>query len=134
MFDRYLDSLLCCPQWGFYHPHGNIHYCWLVIIILGYRNHSKQDLEPAIGELRYIARLNADLLPNEEPFGVVSNIADGTVVEGSDVVSAFDAIFGLEMKLTDLSTWLMAKPEASSTPANGSSMTTDTVRFLDLLR
>ncbi|OGE55058.1 hypothetical protein PENARI_c005G07599 [Penicillium arizonense] len=41
--------------------------------------------EPAIGELRYIARLNADLLPNEEPFGVVSNIAGGTVVEGSDV-------------------------------------------------
>ncbi|KAJ5834210.1 Glycoside hydrolase-type carbohydrate-binding [Penicillium robsamsonii] len=41
--------------------------------------------EPSIGELRYIARLNADLLPNEEPFGVVSNIGGGSVVEGEDV-------------------------------------------------
>ncbi|KAJ5979788.1 hypothetical protein N7481_007086 [Penicillium waksmanii] len=41
--------------------------------------------EPSIGELRYIARLNADLLPNEEPFGDVSTIADGTAIEGSDV-------------------------------------------------
>lgn len=43
--------------------------------------------EPSIGELRYIARLNADLLPNEEPFGDVSNIDGGTAIEGSDVVS-----------------------------------------------
>lgn len=43
--------------------------------------------EPSIGELRYIARLNADLLPNEEPFGDVSTTAGGTVIEGSDVVS-----------------------------------------------
>ena len=50
-------------------------------------NQPKGPLEPAIGELRYIARLNADLLPNEEPFGVVSNIAGGTAIEGSDVVS-----------------------------------------------
>ncbi|KAJ5362093.1 hypothetical protein N7541_002937 [Penicillium brevicompactum] len=41
--------------------------------------------EPSVGELRYIARLNADLLPNEEPFGVVSNIGGGSVVEGEDV-------------------------------------------------
>ncbi|KAJ5407043.1 hypothetical protein N7465_008327 [Penicillium sp. CMV-2018d] len=41
--------------------------------------------EPSIGELRYIARLNADLLPNEEPFGDVSNIGGGSVVEGEDV-------------------------------------------------
>ncbi|KAF7732974.1 Rhamnogalacturonan endolyase, partial [Penicillium ucsense] len=41
--------------------------------------------EPSIGELRYIARLNANLLPNEEPFGAVSNIAGGTAIEGSDV-------------------------------------------------
>ncbi|KAL4787645.1 Rhamnogalacturonase B, N-terminal-domain-containing protein [Aspergillus varians] len=41
--------------------------------------------EPDIGELRFIARLNSDLLPNEEPFGDVSTTADGTVVEGSDV-------------------------------------------------
>lgn len=41
--------------------------------------------EPTVGELRYIARLNADLLPNEEPNGVVSNIAGGTAIEGSDV-------------------------------------------------
>ncbi|EKV08477.1 hypothetical protein PDIG_58200 [Penicillium digitatum PHI26] len=41
--------------------------------------------EPSIGELRYIARLNADLLPNEEPFGDVSNIGGGTVIEGADV-------------------------------------------------
>jgi rhamnogalacturonan endolyase len=43
-------------------------------------------IEPSVGELRYIARLNADLLPNEEPFGVVSNIGGGSVVEGEDVV------------------------------------------------
>ena len=47
--------------------------------------------EPTVGELRYIARLNADLLPNEEPNGVVSNIADGTAIEGSDVVRTSDA-------------------------------------------
>ncbi|KAJ5119452.1 hypothetical protein N7448_010121 [Penicillium atrosanguineum] len=41
--------------------------------------------EPSIGELRYIARLNADLLPNEEPFGDVSNIDGGTAIEASDV-------------------------------------------------
>ncbi|EPS26448.1 putative rhamnogalacturonan lyase [Penicillium oxalicum 114-2] len=41
--------------------------------------------EPSIGELRYIARLNANVLPNEEPFGVASNIAGGTAIEGSDV-------------------------------------------------
>lgn len=44
--------------------------------------------EPSIGELRYIARLNADLLPNEEPFGDVSTIGGGSVVEGEDVVSS----------------------------------------------
>ncbi|BCS30440.1 putative rhamnogalacturonase B [Aspergillus puulaauensis] len=41
--------------------------------------------EPDIGELRFIARLNSQLLPNEEPFGAVSTTADGSVVEGSDV-------------------------------------------------
>ncbi|KAJ5600780.1 hypothetical protein N7450_001847 [Penicillium hetheringtonii] len=41
--------------------------------------------EPSIGELRYIARLNSDLLPNEEPFGDVSTTGGGSVVEGSDV-------------------------------------------------
>ncbi|KAL4918699.1 Rhamnogalacturonase B, N-terminal-domain-containing protein [Aspergillus aurantiobrunneus] len=41
--------------------------------------------EPEIGELRFIARLNSELLPNEEPFGDVSTTADGSVVEGSDV-------------------------------------------------
>ena len=40
-----------------------------------------------MGELRFIARLNSDLLPNEEPFGDVSTTADGSVIEGSDVVS-----------------------------------------------
>lgn len=44
--------------------------------------------EPAVGELRYIARLNSNLLPNEEPFGVVSNIGGGSVIEGEDVVSS----------------------------------------------
>ncbi|KAJ5667835.1 uncharacterized protein N7477_006405 [Penicillium maclennaniae] len=43
--------------------------------------------EPSIGELRYIARLNADLLPNEEPFGDVSKLDGGTAIEGSDVTS-----------------------------------------------
>ncbi|KAL5045963.1 Rhamnogalacturonate lyase A [Aspergillus fruticulosus] len=41
--------------------------------------------EPDVGELRFIARLNSDLLPNEEPFGDVSTTAGGSVVEGSDV-------------------------------------------------
>ncbi|PLB40493.1 putative rhamnogalacturonase B [Aspergillus candidus] len=41
--------------------------------------------EPSIGEMRYIARLNAELLPNEEPFGEVSTTSSGTAVEGSDV-------------------------------------------------
>lgn len=45
--------------------------------------------EPDIGELRFIARLNSQLLPNEEPFGAVSTTADGSVVEGSDVVSLY---------------------------------------------
>ncbi|PYH87404.1 hypothetical protein BO71DRAFT_454697 [Aspergillus ellipticus CBS 707.79] len=41
--------------------------------------------EPSIGELRFIARLNSDLLPNEEPFGDVSNTSGGEAIEGSDV-------------------------------------------------
>ncbi|KAE8152167.1 putative rhamnogalacturonate lyase A [Aspergillus avenaceus] len=41
--------------------------------------------EPEIGELRFIARLSSDLLPNEEPFGDVSDTSNGEVVEGSDV-------------------------------------------------
>ena len=42
--------------------------------------------EPSIGELRYIARLKGDVLPNEEPFGDVSKTAGSTsTVEGSDV-------------------------------------------------
>jgi hypothetical protein len=62
--------------------------------VFSYGHYTKGLLEPAIGELRYIARLNADLLPNEEPFGVVSNIAGGTVVEGSDVVGVSRVILG----------------------------------------
>jgi hypothetical protein len=94
MFDRHLDSLLCCSQWRSHHPYGNIHYRGLVFFLFVHGNHPKGTLEPAIGELRYIARLNADLLPNEEPFGVVSNIAGGTVVEGSDVVSVSPVSLG----------------------------------------
>ncbi|KAK1142263.1 hypothetical protein N8T08_008007 [Aspergillus melleus] len=41
--------------------------------------------EPSIGELRFIARLNSDLLPNEEPFGAVSTTSGGSAIEGSDV-------------------------------------------------
>ncbi|KAL3474241.1 Rhamnogalacturonase B, N-terminal-domain-containing protein [Aspergillus californicus] len=42
--------------------------------------------EPSIGEMRFIARLNSEILPNEEPFGDVSTTADSTsTVEGSDV-------------------------------------------------
>ncbi|PKS10940.1 hypothetical protein jhhlp_002698 [Lomentospora prolificans] len=42
--------------------------------------------EPSIGELRFIARLNKDILPYEYPFGEVSSTLDSsTVVEGSDV-------------------------------------------------
>jgi len=43
--------------------------------------------EPSIGELRWIARLDPDLLPNEEPFGDVSTTGGGEAIEGSDVVS-----------------------------------------------
>jgi rhamnogalacturonan endolyase len=39
--------------------------------------------EPSIGELRYIFRL--DGLPNAYKAGNVSNIADGTAIEASDV-------------------------------------------------
>jgi len=42
--------------------------------------------EPSIGELRWISRLNKDILPNEYPFGTASTTAGSTaVVEGSDV-------------------------------------------------
>ncbi|PNS17428.1 hypothetical protein CAC42_7111 [Sphaceloma murrayae] len=42
--------------------------------------------EPAIGELRFIARLKSATLPNEEPYGSVSTTAGSTsTVEGSDV-------------------------------------------------
>jgi hypothetical protein len=44
--------------------------------------------EPEVGELRFIARLITEVVPNEEPFGKVSNTADSSeTVEGSDVVS-----------------------------------------------
>ena len=42
--------------------------------------------EPSIGELRWIARLLPDQLPNEYPYGEVSNTAGSSAtVEGSDV-------------------------------------------------
>lgn len=42
--------------------------------------------EPSVGELRFIARLQASKLPLEYPFGVVSTTADSSsTVEGSDV-------------------------------------------------
>ncbi|KAF2819967.1 Rhamnogalacturonase B [Ophiobolus disseminans] len=42
--------------------------------------------EPAVGELRFLARLNNVLLPNEYPFGVVSTTGKSTsIVEGEDV-------------------------------------------------
>ncbi|KAI9372757.1 Rhamnogalacturonate lyase A [Aspergillus egyptiacus] len=42
--------------------------------------------EPEIGELRFIARLRSDVLPNEEPFGDVSTTGgSSSTVEGSDV-------------------------------------------------
>jgi rhamnogalacturonan endolyase len=42
--------------------------------------------EPDIGEMRYIARLNSAVLPEEFPFGVVSTTGGSTsTVEGSDV-------------------------------------------------
>ncbi|KAF7550256.1 hypothetical protein G7046_g8072 [Stylonectria norvegica] len=41
--------------------------------------------EPAIGELRYIARLDRSKLPDEYPFGEVSNTSGGSAIEGSDV-------------------------------------------------
>ncbi|PGH27434.1 hypothetical protein AJ80_00912 [Polytolypa hystricis UAMH7299] len=42
--------------------------------------------KPSVGELRYIARLSSSLLPDEIPFGVVSNTAgSSSTVEGSDV-------------------------------------------------
>lgn len=48
--------------------------------------------EPEIGELRFIARLMPDVVPNEEPFGDVSNTANSSeTVEGSDVVSTLSS-------------------------------------------
>ncbi|KAF4490247.1 rhamnogalacturonate lyase A [Fusarium agapanthi] len=41
--------------------------------------------QPAIGELRYITRLDRSQLPNEIPFGDASNTSGGSAVEGSDV-------------------------------------------------
>ncbi|SPO07477.1 probable Putative rhamnogalacturonase [Cephalotrichum gorgonifer] len=42
--------------------------------------------EPSVGELRFIARLNKNVLPLEHPFGEVSSTLDSsTAVEGSDV-------------------------------------------------
>ncbi|CAM1506792.1 Fc.00g064330.m01.CDS01 [Cosmosporella sp. VM-42] len=41
--------------------------------------------EPAIGELRYITRLDRSLLPDEYPFGDASNTSGGSAIEGSDV-------------------------------------------------
>ncbi|KAH7163192.1 Rhamnogalacturonase B, N-terminal-domain-containing protein [Dactylonectria estremocensis] len=41
--------------------------------------------EPAIGELRYITRLDRSKLPDEYPFGDASNTSGGTAIEGSDV-------------------------------------------------
>src|SRR5699024_2006924 len=45
--------------------------------------------EPSVGELRWIARLNPDLLPNEEPFGNASTTSGGEAIEGSDVVRVY---------------------------------------------
>ncbi|KAF6798826.1 rhamnogalacturonase b [Colletotrichum sojae] len=42
--------------------------------------------QPSIGELRFIARLNKDILPSEYPFGAVSTTGgSSSTVEGSDV-------------------------------------------------
>ncbi|KFY69374.1 hypothetical protein V496_00309 [Pseudogymnoascus sp. VKM F-4515 (FW-2607)] len=41
--------------------------------------------QPAIGELRYIARLDSAKLPLEYPFGTPSTTVGGTAIEGSDV-------------------------------------------------
>ncbi|KAH6997899.1 family 4 polysaccharide lyase [Ilyonectria sp. MPI-CAGE-AT-0026] len=41
--------------------------------------------EPAIGELRYITRLDRSKLPDEYPFGEASDTSSGTAIEGSDV-------------------------------------------------
>jgi rhamnogalacturonan endolyase len=42
--------------------------------------------EPSIGELRFIARLNAKTLPSEYPFGAASTTGgSSSTVEGSDV-------------------------------------------------
>ncbi|KAK7420463.1 hypothetical protein QQZ08_010379 [Neonectria magnoliae] len=41
--------------------------------------------EPTIGELRYIARLDRSKLPDEYPFGNVSDTSGGSAIEGSDV-------------------------------------------------
>lgn len=41
--------------------------------------------EPAIGELRFVARLLPSVLPSEHPYGTASTTAGGTAIEGSDV-------------------------------------------------
>lgn len=41
--------------------------------------------QPAVGETRYIVRVDSSLLPVEFPFGEVSTTVDGEAIEGSDV-------------------------------------------------
>lgn len=82
--------------------------------------------EPPVGELRFIARLNSDVLPKDEPFGRASVTAGGTAIEGSDVVSTFDVRLDQSDKY---SSWLTGRLGANFTRASGSSMTTDIVRY-----
>jgi rhamnogalacturonan endolyase len=41
--------------------------------------------QPSVGELRFLARLQPSKLPEEYPYGVVSNTQSGSAIEGSDV-------------------------------------------------
>ncbi|CAG8410708.1 unnamed protein product [Penicillium salamii] len=99
--------------------------------------------EPSVGELRYIARLNANLLPNEEPFGTVSNIGGGSVVEGEDVFlvdgqtrSKFyssERFIDDKIHLTSTQTTLDLTPVYTGTCRSGTPSTNiDTSFFADL--
>lgn len=74
--------------------------------------------EPDIGELRFIARLNSAILPQEFPFGVVSTtVGSSSTVEGSDVFvvngQTRSKFYSSERFIddTDVSAIIFTKPE-----------------------
>lgn len=77
--------------------------------------------------MRFVARLNSEVLPNEEPFGEVSTTSAGEAIEGSDVVRGLASALHPSLMLTAYSSSSTDRHAASSTPASDSSMTRSTV-------